>query len=468
MWTCSLHTLLEKIDSMKKVWQVLQTVAIALLLVTILIPYPSNFSSYVMGVSMGISLVYGLGFSRKINRAFGFALPYWVLYMTFFISCLFADNFSNSFALYGHYFSLFLIPFFFVGMSPDFFTLKRLRIFGFALVVGVAVGMLWKVGTLMYIYRHNPILMVYREQGIGVGLRHFYKFYPYFTHVRYLRNPATESLFCNAALVLTLISWVKKDVFFDNVCRKGVAGVFIAVIMLNMLLFCTKTAAVGCLLSVFAVWVYALCKKRFAFVGVWVVIGVLMAGSLTFLRGSSIFSRFETLTRTVVSFCNSDTRIENDGSFLPRIYGYKQGWELFKERPITGWGLEYRKEFFKKYSQQYSDRLLRREGITQMLTHPHNQTLAIMDMAGLIGLLALVWVGFTVLRDVWRRKSLFWWIWFVGLLVFCTIEVLFNHIIGFIYLCGFHGVLFCELTSDFLHLEDADKPLVPEKSSEGI
>lgn len=141
---------------------------------------------------------------------------------------------------------------------------------------------------------------------------------------------------------------------------------------------------------------------------------------------------------------------------------------MFKEKPVTGWGAAYGKEFKQRY-EKHLDKLQKRYWLDyKALTHPHNQFLAILDASGIVGGMVFFWLFLCVLRDVWRRKSLFWWIWFAGLLIICTIDVLFNRTVGFIYLCGFHGILFCERTSDFFHPEDAHKPLVSEKSPERI
>ncbi|MCM1170007.1 MAG: O-antigen ligase family protein [Bacteroides sp.] len=238
--------------------------------------------------------------------------------------------------------------------------------------------------------------------------------------------------------------------------------------MVNLLFFCTKTAALGCLCSVFIFWLYAIYRKRYAFAGVSAFGVLLLAGSLTLYSPGMVLTRFQATINAMGSFLKGNPVEATDASFIPRVNVYKIGWEMFKEKPVFGWGCDYGGEFKRRY-EKYSGK---EEGWsrsrTNILGHPHNQALAIMDSAGLVGLLALVWVFFTALRDVWRRKSLFWWIWFAGLLAICTVDVLFNYTIGFIYLCGFHGILFCELSSNFLHLEDAYKPLVSEKSPKGV
>lgn len=453
-------------------WQSLQTAGIALILITALFPYPSRFTSYVMGFCLGFALVHRLFLPKQkgANITLHYALPYLVLYGLMLVSCFFFDNVSASLSYCGRYFCLWLIPLVFVGMRPSFLTVRRLRIFAFCLVVGAVIGVLWKFFVLHQVYFSNR-LDIYREQGFREGLSHFYEnlnFRRFQKDLGYvLVHPAIESLFELMAWVVVLRAWIKRDVFFSHGYGR-ILGVFaIIIIPINLLFFCTKIAALLCVLSAVALWVYALCKKRYVFVGASAVGVLLCTGGLTLHSPEMIFSRYNKTIQASKDFLTG-RNTEEDASFVPRIHTYGIGWEMFKEKPLTGWGVFYIHEFGKRY-EKYSDNIPRRMGEERtILVRPHNQFLDILDFCGIAGGLVFVWLFLCVLRDVWRRKSLFWWIWFADLLVTCTIDMPFNHIVGIIYLCGFHGILFCELTSDFLHLEDADKPLVSEKSTEGV
>ncbi|MDE6631114.1 MAG: O-antigen ligase family protein, partial [Bacteroidales bacterium] len=407
---------------------------------------------------------------KGVNATFRYALPYLVLYGVLLVSCFFSDNVSNNFSYCGRYFCLFLIPLVFVGMTPSFLTARRLRIFAFCLVAGAVIGALWKFFVLQQVYFCNR-LDVYREQGFSVGIRHFYgnfQFRYFINELGYkLVHPAFEALFELMALVVVLRAWIKRDVFFSHGYGKVLAVFAIGIIIINLLLFCTKTAALECVLSIFALWVYALCKKRYVFVGASAIGVLLCMGVLTFRSPEMVFSRYNQTIQASKDFLKGRST-EEDASFIPRIHTYKIGWELFKEKPLTGWGFFYTKEFEQRY-KRYLNQISRRfEWEKKILIRSHNQLLEIVDSCGIVGGMVFVWILVCVFRDVWRRKSLFWWIWFVGLVVICTIDMPFNRTTGLIYLCGFHGILFCELTSNFLHPEDSHKPLVSEKSAEGV
>lgn len=450
-------------------WQSWQTAGIALALIVALFPYPSHFIYYVLGFCLGFALIHRLLLipPKGVDTAFRYALPYMVLYGLMFVSCFFSDNISANLSYCGQYFCLWLIPLIFVGMTPSFFTKRRLRIFAFSLVVGVVIGVLWKFFVFYQICFSNR-LMVYREQGLWVVFKYGYGYLQYFvkTGGYKLEHPAFEALFGLMALVVVLQSWIKKDVFFSHRYGKILAVFALCSIIINLLFFCTKMAALGCVLSVFALWVYALCKKRYVFASASAIGFLLLAGGLTFYAPEMVLSRFQHTAKAMKSFFNGENT-ETDSSFIPRIYTYKTGWEIFKEKPITGWSADFRPAFRQHY-KKYLDKLPDRTWMENKISSSHNQLLYILDFCGIVGGLVFVWLFLCVLRDVWRRKSLFWWIWFAGLLAICTIEVLFNRTIGLIYLCGFHGILFCELTSDFLHPEDADKTRIPEKPAEGV
>lgn len=438
-------------------WQSLQTVSISLLLIMVLFPYPSNFISYVMGFCLGFALVHRslLPTQKGVNATFRYALPYLVLYGVLLIFCFFFGNVHASLSFCGRYLCLWLIPLVFVGMTPSFFTARRLRIFAFCLVVGAVIGVFWKFFALYQVYFSNK-LDVYREQGFWKCIRYMYEN----LHYRYfiekigckMEHPAFEALFELMALVIVLQAWIKRDVFFSHGYGKILAGFAVGIILISLLFLCTKMAALGCVFSFFALWVYALWKKRYVFVGVSAVGVLLCTGVIT--RGSSemIFSQFNKTIQVSKDFLKGRST-EEDASLVPRIHTYGIGLEMFKEKPITGWGIFYTKEFEKRYEEYAENIPVNFLGKKKILTHPHNQLLAILDICGIAGGLVFVWLFLCVLRDVWRRKSLFWWIWFAGLFVICMIDVIFNRTIGFIYLCGFHGILFCELVSDSSRLE---------------
>lgn len=424
-------------------WQFWQTASIALALIVVLFPYPSHFIIYVLGFCLGFALVHRLLLpsQKGVNATFRYALPYLVLYAILLISGIFSNNVSTNLSYCGKHFYLLLIPLIFVGMTPSFFTERRLRIFAFSLVAGAVIGVLWKFIVFYQVCFSNR-LMIYREQGLATVFKYGYAYLQYFAKIGgyKLEHPAFEAMFDLMALVVVLQAWIKKDVFFSHGYGKVLAIFALCAIIINLLFFCTKMAALGCVLSVFALWVYALCKKRYVFAGASALGFLLLAGSLTFFAPEMVFSRFKNTIKATENFFKGGDS-EADSSFVPRIYTYKTGWKMFKEKPITGWGADYNKAF-KQYHQEYSDKVQDRPWLKKkVLRQPHNQFIELLDAFGIIGGIVFVWLFICVLRDVWRRKSLFWWIWFAVLIAICSIDVI--RTVGFIYLCGFHGVLFC-------------------------
>lgn len=436
-------------------WQSLQTVSISLLLVMMLFPYPSNFISYVMGFCLGFALVHRLLLppQKGADLVFRYALPYLVLYGVLLISCFFFGNVPASLSFCGRYLCLWLIPLVFVGMTSSFFTARRLRIFAVCLVVGVVIGVLWKVFVLYQICFYNR-LDVYREQGLRIFIKYTYEYFRVFQKdIGYAwEHPAFEALFNLIAFVVVLWAWIKRDAFFSHGYSKILAVFAIGIITVNLLFFCTKTAALGGVCSAFALWVYAFCKKRYVFVGASAVGVLLCMGFLIRHPPETVFARFYNTVQMSRDFLTGKS-LAQDASFVPRIHTYKIGWDMFMEKPLTGRGVFYGEEFGQRYKGYLDQVPGLHDWEKKILTHSHNQLLMVLDVCGIVGGMVLVWLFVCILRDVWRRNSLFWWIWFAGLLAICAIDVIFNRTVGFIYLCGFHGILFCELASDSSRLE---------------
>lgn len=424
-------------------WRFWQTVCLSLILVVLLVPRPTNLISYIMGFSLGFSVVHGsITLWKKGLRAFSSFrafIPYFALYGAVFVSCFFADDFSRASVYCGRYFSLLLIPLVFIGMTPEFFTRERLRIFAKAFVAGMAVAALWKLGVLLHSYLFNPDLARYKALGFHAGIDEFLRFFRVYIQGYRLCHPSFEALFLNTALVLAGSAWIRGDAFFSSLRGKMLGGVCISLFLLVLLAFSSKMAFFAGVFSLFLLLVYAVHRRRYVLAGAGFAL-VLLLGILFFpVIRKAIVPRFVPMVQSIAVFSGKDSQTrQDDGSFLPRIYCYRLGWEMFKEKPLFGRGPSYGEEFRRRFQEENAGRL---DEAHLQYRHPHNQFIALMDSSGLLGLGVFLWLLAKVVRDAWRGRTLFWGVWLLCLLAICMVDTLFSYTVGFVYLCGFHGML---------------------------
>ena len=90
-----------------------------------------------------------------------------------------------------------------------------------------------------------------------------------------------------------------------------------------------------------------------------------------------------------------DRFIYNRPGNAERMVMWESGWEMFKDRPITGFGFSHSAEF----TPIYSEKILGHKA--EFTSHPHNNILDFLAATGILGL-----VGF-----LWWSLSLLWWSW---------------------------------------------------------
>ncbi|MCM1170006.1 MAG: O-antigen ligase family protein [Bacteroides sp.] len=421
-------------------WKSLQTIVLVLLLLDMLVPVPPRFTTYAIGVGFIVAFIHWclLPWKEKWNQTWKYALPYAVFYALMLVSGFFSDSFFLSLQELWRYAPLLFIPLIFVGMTPAFFSRKRIRTLAFALIFGVLAGYLWRVGVLMSEYARPGAV---KELGWNGA---FHEFYTLAMGIRreWTIHPAFEALFGNLAVSLVLVAWVRKDAFFGRGCNKALAVVYVLLISINILLFCTKTSALCCAAIFFSAWIYAFRKKEYRSFALMSAVVLVFAGSVLLLSGKGggmLRERYRYTENAIKSFVRNGGDAEADGSFMPRLYCHWQTWDMFREKPVMGWGPAYGKEFQARFRENY-DIGYPQEG----LRYPHNEFLEVALIGGVFGLSVLVWILLSALQSVRHRKDLCWWLWFGCLIVFFIVESIFDRTIGFIYLCGFHGILFCQ------------------------
>ncbi len=81
-------------------------------------------------------------------------------------------------------------------------------------------------------------------------------------------------------------------------------------------------------------------------------------------------------------------RLEESGPVDYRKAVYAGGWQMFLERPITGWGFHQMPAELPNYVSDYQDKVL----------YPHNTYLEVLVENGLIGLALYIWMMWEMLR----------------------------------------------------------------------
>ena len=158
----------------------LQSLAVGLLLFSFWLPYDIsyNFYSYVLGVSVGISVVYAclrprLSWEWSQSRPF---LPMVLLYLLMWLSVLYSMDKVEAVRRCWYCLSLLLYPVIFVGMGRDFFSVKRCRLWAVVFVASCFVEILCRTGLSVYCFCTVPELEPYRQVGFVAALNEFLGF----------------------------------------------------------------------------------------------------------------------------------------------------------------------------------------------------------------------------------------------------------------------------------------------------
>lgn len=103
--------------------------------------------------------------------------------------------------------------------------------------------------------------------------------------------------------------------------------------------------------------------------------------------------QFETETRFDNLLQIENLEFSGDPTILNRMECYKLGWQMFKERPIFGWGLGSFKGFNNiKW--------------TTIQKYPHNIILEFLSETGIVGCLLFLFLCYQIIRKIFVNKSL--------------------------------------------------------------
>lgn len=420
----------------------LQSLAVGLLLFSFWLPYDIsyNFYSYVLGVSVGISVVYAclrprLSWEWSQSRPF---LPMVLLYLLMWLSVLYSMDKVEAVRRCWYCLSLLLYPVIFVGMGRDFFSVKRCRLWAVVFVASCFVEILCRTGLSVYCFCTVPELEPYRQVGFVAALNEFLGFqniYLSWAGYKLVMHTTFEAMVLNFAFALVAMSWIRKDSILR---RKGLrlgALFFEFLSALTLLSSNSKTGQVifGCTLLI--LFFQAFKYKRYRLV---IGAGALLCSFLIVLlpyAGKGLTSRMTRSLEVFESFFSKpQEEVVSDGSTLPRIYCWQVAARMIRERPLAGYGMGFYSDFNKKFAEIYGD-------YGKVYSDSHNQFLNTMLSNGLLGLALFLWLWVCMIRLAWQEKKVLGWIWLLSVFGLCMVDTFFNSLVFLFYLCAGYGLL---------------------------
>ena len=427
----------------------LQIISLALLLLFFWTPW--RLPSYFLGVCTGIAFAFMLLIPRRAIN-FRFLKPYAALLAFYLLLCLsvvYSSNSAFAFSFILKQISLLLIPFIFFGMTPRFFSPKRIRFFALCFVIGCVLLLLAKVVQSAYCFNLcwpyfktwyidlNPYMSFGR--GILVSVNEFLAYqriYFSWVYLQPIMHTTLEALVFNLAFTLVFIARIQKHPFLDSRFKKCIADFILILFTLALVTSYSKTGQFVFIVTLFLLLVFVLRNKQWkiacGFIGV-----LLLFGCLGFYYfGSGISGRFERSLSVVEEIKDNKEILHTDNSLLPRIYCWNTALEMIKEKPVFGFGAGFTKKFKTTFASRYPL-------YPKNYWHPHNQFLSVFLSTGIIGfcLFLLFWVQ--AIRLVWKSRCLWAWIWIFSLFLFCCIEVFLSS--SFLYAC----LPYCFLMADY-------------------
>lgn len=415
---------------------VLQTVNIGLFALFFWMPF--NVPSYLLGVSVGLAAVFCLLLPKGEIKA---SLPCWkpflptsALFLMACLSVLYACDKAEAIKTCGGQIAFLLIPFVFFGMSPAFFSSRRIRLFAFLFVIGCLFECIVRTAVLTRCFLTVPELEYYRPTGFWTALNEFLSFqgiYMSFAGMEMPMHTTVEALFINTAFILVFLARMHGKAPLNTPLRRHMADLSLILFALSLLTSNSKTGQAMFVLSLISLIVLAFRHRpRFA-CGVLVTAAVCGCLLLPFI-GKGITGRFSQSLRVMSNVRERTPGIESDGSALPRLYCWKTAWEMIKERPWAGWSADAHIEFKNNFVAHYPF-------YRNYYRHPHNQFLFIWMETGIIGLAFFIWFWIKALCLASKEKRLFWWLWLLMIFGYCMIDVLFY--CGLFYFMGLYGIL---------------------------
>lgn len=175
----------------------------------------------------------------------------------------------------------------------------------------------------------------------------------------------------------------------------GIAALF-AVIAFLLAQSRGALIGLGVGITVFAIYYALFTAHRRVRIAVLSALGILMLGyGLAFAFRDSAFIR-ETPLGRLTHF---------DSSASTRLIAWQIAWDGFKERPLTGWGLD---DFHILFNQHYNPKSLRFGPYETWFDRSHNTVLDVLSMTGLLGFIGYAATFLTLFYSAWRAFRKGW------------------------------------------------------------
>ena len=417
----------------RRLLALLQTISLALLVAFFWARW--HLPYYFLDVSVGIAFVFLWTVPRRAIE-FRFLKPYLaflVLYLLSWVSIAYSSLPDFAVRCNLHQTAIFFVPFIFWGMTPRFFSLKRLRFFALCFVLGCTLLFLVKVSQLVYCFSvFEPYFKArYGNAGLLSFVNEFLSnqgIYFGWAYLRPIMNTTLEAMVFNLAFSLLFIALVQKDPWLNSRLKKCAAVFILLLFALVLITSNSKTGQFLFLMTLIMMLVFSFRKKRWHIA--YGLCALMLISCIVGFHyfGKGISGRFANSVRVLNEIEKHEKKITNDGSLLPRLYAWNTALEMAKEKPVSGFGASFMKDFIARCSPE------RYPCLRKAYHHPHNQFLSVLVSNGVIGLCVFLLFWVQVVRLVWKNRRLWGWIWLLSLFVYCCIDV-FLHNVSFSYVC---------------------------------
>lgn len=417
---------------LRKTLACLQTMAIGLLLLFFWTPF--HIPVYLEGVCAGIAFTFVWTVPRRAIQ-FHYLRPYLpllTLFLLFWVSSLYAEYSKEALSYNLSQLAIFLLPFVFWGMGPRFFSPRKLQVFALCFIVGCTLELIVKYSILTYCFDLlKPYFhVVYTEQGITYmatgssmlfSLNEFISFqgvYLSWMHLKPIMHTSVEAIYINMALMLVWVARIKNQTLLHSRARRIVADLLLLFFGVSMLFTTSKIGQILFVFNILFCVVYTFYKKRYILAGSITAL-LLVLGVLGFhYFGLSLSTKFKKAMTVFSELKEENKEVEDDGSLLPRVQCWQTAVKMIKQKPVLGYGASYKKSFMRQFAADYPDAKI-------VYRHPHNQFLDIMVSLGISGLLVFLWFWVEAGHLVWKNRKLWALIWFLGLFLFCCVDIVF-------------------------------------------
>lgn len=405
-----------------------QTILTASLLLFFWMPF--RIPSYLLGVSVAVAFLFALTVPKR-GFDFRFLKPYLALfasYLLLWISVSYSAYPGKAILYSSQQIAILLVPFVFWGMTPRFFSARRMKWFAFCFVGGCLLDTFAKFGQLSYCFSILwPYFKVhYIESGLLSGSDNAFLYILndfIFHQTTYLRwaqleaimHTTLEAIVINLAFAIVFIARVERHPWLASRTKRFLADLAMFFFSIVLITTTSKTGQGLFVLTLVILTIYAIRKKSWKTIcrieGI--ILAELIIGCLYF--SVAIGGRFSQTLQVFNNLEEKEMTNLNDGSLLPRIYCWETAWKMTEQKPVLGYGSGYRCDFENQFEKDYPH-------YRSLYQHPHNHFLGTLLATGIAGLLVFLCFWVQATRLVWKNRRMWGWIWLFGLFLLCSIE----------------------------------------------